>query len=253
MTTASAGYGTQSLAAHVQFLVADDHGFVRHIVGEVLKSHGVKRVTFAEDGEQALRSLKSPQQAADASAGNPATHANCVISDFKMGDVNGLHVLKAIRCGDTRVPRDTPVILLTGASDDFIAAVALQLDVNAFVLKPVSHKVLWERIERVLKSAGKAKDLGLYRKIEIPSEAEGVVSPEKDPVAEAEDKEKDKDQESRCLPLNAVAPGAILARDLFGASGALLLREGVVLSPTVLQTLMDLEQMKVLVAPVPIR
>ncbi|MHB1205856.1 MAG: response regulator, partial [Rhodospirillaceae bacterium] len=245
----------------VQFLVVDDHGFVRHIVGECLKANKIKRFTFAQDGGEAMHFLtllssKSgdsslvdlisgrPDIAADLfpeSANFKAGHDYCVITDFKMGDINGLHILKAIRCGETRVPPNTPVILLTGFSDDFVVSTALQLDVNAFVLKPVSHRTLWEKIQRVLKSVSPVKDKAVYQKVEIPNdEGEiGTVKGQSNPDVIAGDA-----GDVHRIPLGAVIPGAVLARDLHGARGALLLREGTVLTLSVIQKLQDLDQMK---------
>src|SRR5690348_15051522 len=88
----------------VQFLVVDDHAFVRHIVGECLKSNKIKRFTFAQDGAEALQMLRlSSPKGADPSIvemvtarpdiaedlfptiGNfKAGHPYCVITDFNM-------------------------------------------------------------------------------------------------------------------------------------------------------------------------
>jgi DNA-binding NarL/FixJ family response regulator len=256
----------------VQFLIVDDHSFVRHIVSECLKANKIKRFIFAQDGSEALQILSfrsplmmdtslievigtRPDIAADlfpSAQSFKAAHAYCVVTDFKMDDVNGLQLLKAIRCGETRIPRDTPVILLTGFSDDFVVSTALQLDVNAFVLKPVSNRVLWEKVQRVLKSVSPAKDADAYKDVAIPDE-EGQFAVIGGASNYSNQTADDADHSPHLMPLGAVMPGAILARDLHGARGALLLREGTVFTPSVIQKLLDLEQMKALAGEIPIR
>ena len=254
----------------VQFLVVDDHSFVRHIVGECLKNNKIRRFACAQDGGEAMHFLTL----ASAKSGDPslidliasrpdiagdlfpettdfkAGHAHCVITDFKMGEINGLHILKAIRCGETRIPANTPVILLTGFSDDFVVSTALQLDVNAFVLKPVSNRTLWEKIQRVLKSISPVKDKAAYQKVQIPNDEgevgwKGAVSASHAPA--------DYEADVHRIALGAVLPGAVLARDLHGARGALLLKEGTVLTAGVIQKLLDLDQMKGLAGDIPVK
>jgi len=255
----------------VQFLVIDDHSFVRHIVGECLRTNQIKRYTFAENGTEALTLISMlssgitnsflndmigarPDIAADLfpeGASFKAAHAFCIITDFNMGDVNGLEVLKAIRCGETRVPRDTPVILLTGFSDDFVVSTALLLDVNAFVLKPVSNRTLWEKIQRVLKTVSPAKDIEHYKDVEIPDdEGKTINSKKENKTALASSGGNLKE---RLLPLAALLPGVVLARDLYGSRGALLLREGTVITASLIHKLLDLAQMNALNGDIPVR
>ena len=175
---------------HVQFLVVDDHAFVRQIVLECLKNHDMKRCAAAQDGGEALEmltALGSGRRHAGPSAmqrnkgGVPGrlvtqapdfapASAYCVIADFRMPGINGLELLKAIRCGDTKVPRDTPYILLTGFADAWVVAAAKQFDVSGFVVKPVSQATLWTRIERALKAKPEIKSGIDYRLIEIQAE-----------------------------------------------------------------------------------
>src|ERR1700761_1690936 len=86
----------------VQFLIIDDHSFVRHIVSECLKANGIKGFFSAQDGGEAMHflSLASPKGAdtslLDLITARPdiasdlfpecadfkAGHAHCVITDF---------------------------------------------------------------------------------------------------------------------------------------------------------------------------
>jgi len=256
----------------VQFLIVDDHDFVRRIVSQHLKSCGVKRFSFAKDGAEAIRLLKllSPKikdaSLADLIGSRPdiagdlypesvdfkAAHTYCTITDFGMPNVNGLQLVKAIRCGQTRVPRNTPIILLTGYSDDYVVSTALQLDVNAFILKPVSRNTLWEKVERVLKSDAPVKEEVIYAAVEIPDEAGEIISATPKP-ANPKILEEDQDKNVRWIPLTAVQPGAELAGDLHGERGTLLLRQGTIFSEGILQKLLDVERMSGFSGKIPIK
>ena len=88
---------------------------------------------------------------------------DCVITDFNMAPLNGLHLLKAIRTGDARCARDTPVLMLTGFSDDYLIASALNL-----VLKPISRIAFNEKLGRVLMRPISPQSVDAYRAVEIP-------------------------------------------------------------------------------------
>ena len=247
----------------VQFLVVDDYPLVRRIVGESLRASGVKKFHSAEDGREAIDVLNRrsptikdsalvdlvsarPDIANDLSPdfiGLDSNHGNCVITDFNMPHATGLELLKAIRCGKTNVPRDTPVILLTGYSDDFVIAAALELDVNAFIVKPVSRKALQEKLKRVLQSKITPREIAYYDVVELPDETGEIQGRrgKKDIAALTRQKEA-VDNDMRWLPVSVIQPGAVLAKDVMTDRGALLLQAGAVLTSFVLQRLIDIHR-----------
>lgn len=254
-----------------QFLIVDDHSFVRGIVHQHLKSCGFERFAYAENGQEAIEMLKqiSPQRGSDAipdminarsdAAGDlflakaalNSTHVYCVITDFGMPVANGLQLTKAIRSGETGIPRDTPIILLTGFAEDYIVAAALALDVNAFVLKPVSRNALWEKVERVLKSEVLVKEAEIYAALDIPDEDGDIIGAKRKGPQRQNEVEENKDV--RRIELSAVQPGAELAEDIHGEHGNLILRQGTVFSEGMLNKLKDLERMRGFSGKIPIR
>jgi CheY-like chemotaxis protein len=255
-----------------QFLVVDDYAFVREIVRQHLKSCGFDRIDFAQNGEEALQFLDltpggsgiasfahmigtRPDIAEDlslSSTGLKRVHSHCVITDFGMPIVNGLQLVKAIRCGQTRIPRNTPVILLTGYTNDYVIAAALRLDINAFVAKPVSRNTLREKIARVLRAESPVQDIAAYEAVDIPDEAGETVSVGSEPAHPHRMPPKHKKNNVLWVPLRAVPCGAVLAADLHGARGALLLRKGSVFSEGILHKLLDVELMQGLNGNIPI-
>jgi two-component system, chemotaxis family, chemotaxis protein CheY len=169
--------------ASLRFLVVDDHKFSRYITIEALKWLDATDIDEAHDASEAIALLQgTAPMDPDSFASNMLTKrlerrvdrgllkskVDCVITDFNMSPLNGLHLLKAIRAGDAKCPRDLPVLMLTGFSDDYLIASALNLDVNAFVLKPISRAAFSEKLARVLRRPVKPQSVELYRAVEIP-------------------------------------------------------------------------------------
>ncbi len=121
-------------------LVVDDERYSRTIVAHVLRDLGGPNVVQAQDGVDALEAL-------DAAKGKFAF----VISDFNMPRMHGLQLLKEIRVGHGQINRAMPFAMVTGFSEKHLVDLALALDVNAFLVKPVSKRGLEKRLEKMLR------------------------------------------------------------------------------------------------------
>ena len=119
-------------------LLVDDVTFSRQTVMRLLKTMGDPEVHQAENGAEAMEVLQSERM------------VDFVLSDFKMPGFNGLQLLKAIRTGQTAARRETPFAMVTGYSDRHLVDMALALDVNAFLVKPISKKALAMRLDKML-------------------------------------------------------------------------------------------------------
>lgn len=62
-----------------------------------------------------------------------------------------------------------PLILLTGYTDDAIVKSALELNVNAYVVKPVSRDNLLSKLARVLEMKIDLKKPTAYNAVELPA------------------------------------------------------------------------------------
>lgn len=146
------------LSGH-RILLVDDITFARETVRRALRTMNEPEILEAPDGSEALKILKS-----DAAL-------SFIICDFNMPVANGLQLLKAIRTGGSAAPRSFPVALLTGHSDQPLVERALALDVNGFIIKPVSADALARRIERMLElqhDTSWLKPVAVYRRVQIP-------------------------------------------------------------------------------------
>ncbi len=106
---------------HFRVLIADDHRTSRMVVIDALGQLGINQVSFAVDGEEALKMMM-------------ASPAHLVISDYNMPKLDGLQLLKALRSyGPTQ---RTPFIILSGRGDKELIHKAASLGVNNFLVKP---------------------------------------------------------------------------------------------------------------------
>lgn len=117
----AANKATDSVAG-LRFLVVDDHKFSRHITIEALKWLDATKIDEAQDASEAIALLQGAASMDRKSLASNATAKrlelsddrlfgqgkfDCVITDFNMSPLNGLHLLKAIRTGDAKCARHT--------------------------------------------------------------------------------------------------------------------------------------------------
>lgn len=105
-------------------LVVDDHPVTLNAVAAMLRKRGHDART-APSGHAALNILS-------------ATHPDLIVLDLCMPDIEGLHILRALR--NDADYRHTPVIAFTASEDH--AQAAMDIGANAAFIK---GKVSWER------------------------------------------------------------------------------------------------------------
>jgi DNA-binding response OmpR family regulator len=126
-----------------KILVVDDDPDIRDAATIILESQGYEVVT-ASNGVECLASIKSE---------NP----DLLILDLLMPKMDGFAVCKELQ--DTRWSkyRKLPILVLSSVREDasrrrYELETGLELDVNDYVEKPISPKVLLERVRKLLKS-----------------------------------------------------------------------------------------------------
>jgi CheY-like chemotaxis protein len=155
---------------------------------------------------------------------------------------NGLQILKQIRTGALSVPRETHVLMLTGSSDFGLVGAAMSLDVDAFIIKPVSVQAMAGRLEKVLGQRAELKGKEEYEKIDIEAVSQRLLS--RKPVGLARPKTEVK-KAAGGIPvrLDAVKPGAILCEDVRSPNGELLLGKATMLTDRLIRRLVELQTM----------
>jgi len=121
----------------MKFLVVDDSPTMRRIVCNALQEIGYSEMTEAEDGQDALDKISGD--------------VDFVITDWNMPNMNGLDLAKNIR--DDGQLAGLPILMVTtrGMKDDVVQA--MEADINNYVVKPFTPKVLQEKIDSILQDA----------------------------------------------------------------------------------------------------
>lgn len=180
-----------------RFLVVDDVRFTRLTLVKILRQLGAEIVHEAGNGDEALQQLQGDEGAVD-----------CIITDLEMPGSDGVALLRAIRTGTASLPRNTPVVLLTGHSDLDRIGPALQLDVDAFLGKPISQQAVAACLSRLFQPRLDA----------LWMNGDAVLPPAGSAAIEGAGE--------RLVTLAEVPDDAELARDLVMANGRLLLAAG---------------------------
>lgn len=220
-------------------LVIDDERFSRSIICRFLLEMGLLEADQAKDGAEGLTRL--------ATEGNASS---LVICDFNMPVMNGLQFLKALRSGIQRsVRRDLPVIMLTGHSDHGLVGTAMALDVDAFLVKPVSKSNLAGRLGHALSTVQDIKDASAYAAVDVDKIAKRILSGA--PVAKAKAaSEPDVAKRGQRVEVALLKPHSVLSEDLVAPTGELLLAAGVALSPRMVQRLQELPSLGINISAV---
>jgi two-component system chemotaxis response regulator CheY len=120
---------------HLKVMVVDDTSVSRMLLVDGLNEIGIKNITLAGDGEQALQSMM-------------ASPCHIVFSDMNMPKLNGLQLLKALReYGPTR---QCCFILVTGKGDRAMIEEGKKFGLNNFLAKPFTTVTLKAAIEAVI-------------------------------------------------------------------------------------------------------
>lgn len=260
--------------AGLRFLAVDDHRFSRHITIEALKWLGAIQIDEAQDATEAISILQGTAAVERKSAASNALakrlelsddrlftrgFIDCVITDFNMAPLNGLHLLKAIRTGTARCARDAPVLMLTGFSDESLIASALELDVNAFVLKPISRVAFNEKLGRTLLRPIALQSVDTYRAVEIAEkdardntpaddgpDLSIPLAPKLDPKVLQSDEFTGRD--TRMVSLATLfdsppdAAAAVLGEDVQGPNDNFLIHRGTKLTGALLEKMTELKE-----------
>ena len=120
-------------------LVVDDDPALRAMVGNYLVDQNV-RVSTASNGREMARVLT-------------AGGVDLAILDLKLGNENGLEIVRALRAES-----DLPIIVLTGQHlDEIDRVVGLELGADDYLTKPFGLRELLARVRAVLRRLDRAR------------------------------------------------------------------------------------------------
>ena len=219
---------------NIKILVVDDDPFSRKVVLRVLDGLQVAHVTETPSGEAAIAAMLDEQ-------------FDLVITDVQMPGINGLELLRRLRVGSTAASSDTHVIVLTSFSNTEVLGIAMALDVNGFLVKPmkpvsVAEKIMQAVSERVVVRAPLAYqsvNTTLLTVEVAPASAAAALDPTREISALTMSPSDDGQTASR-VALSQLKPGMQLAQPVRAIDGTLLLAQGHALSQLNINRLLEL-------------
>jgi len=209
-----------------RILVVDDQLLVRTLLGQVLRTVGFKsdNINQATDGNNALRVLD-------------LRPFDIILCDIQMDPINGVDLLKELRCARTPNPPNVPFVFLSGHPERSTIMLASQFHADGFIVKPPKPSEIEKNIESALSRPRPKIDPFHYLSISTGSDYDlrnferQIVPPQ------SHDLDLLLERFKAIEPLEQVPAGAILAQDLHAADGRALLTRGVKISQVQLNIL----------------
>jgi YesN/AraC family two-component response regulator len=133
----------------VKVLVVDDEYYSRKVIRTLLTSIGVTTIYDAENGTMGLEAMR-------------IVGPDLVLVDWEMPGMDGAAFAKAVRTPGGFPQPNVPMIMLTGHSERWRVLEALRLGVNEYLLKPVSSKMLLDRMVATLTRPRPIVKVGRY-------------------------------------------------------------------------------------------
>jgi CheY-like chemotaxis protein len=130
-------------------LVVDDNAFMRKMVRSLLLNIGVKKVYEAADGIAGLEQIR-------------AVSPDVIVLDWEMPLLDGPELVRIVRSPGVFPTPDIPIIMLTAHGDRSRIVEAVRIGVNEFLCKPVSAKMLADRLTSIFAKPRVNVQLGDY-------------------------------------------------------------------------------------------
>src|SRR5580658_9367473 len=135
----------QSLAV----LVVDDNQYTRKMIRNLLVNCGVKDVFEASDGIAALDAIRS-------------IAPDVVVLDWEMPLLSGAELVRIVRSPGVFPMPDIPIIMLSAHGERWRVVEAVRLGVHEYLVKPVSAKVIYDRLVAIVSQPRPVVQLGDY-------------------------------------------------------------------------------------------
>jgi DNA-binding response OmpR family regulator len=121
----------------IHVLVVDDNKQMRFLVRCLLRAGGISKVTEAETGAQAFEVMRGGT-------------VDLIIVDWKMAPVDGLAFTNMVRRNQESPNPFVPILMLTAHTETSRVTAARDAGVSGFIKKPISARLLFDRISNVL-------------------------------------------------------------------------------------------------------
>jgi two-component system chemotaxis response regulator CheY len=133
----------------IKVLVVDDEFYSRKVIRTLLMAIGVTNIYDAESGSRGIEAIR-------------VVAPDVVLVDWEMPHMDGAAFSKFVRNPRGFPYPNVPIIMLTGHSERWRVEEAMRLGVNEYLLKPVSGKMLCERLVATLTKPRPMVKVGHY-------------------------------------------------------------------------------------------
>ena len=222
-----------SLYPDLRVLLVDDEPFIRRVTVQVLKTLQVSEVHEAENGLDATSSLAQREY-------------DLLITDIQMPEQNGIELIKQIRIGNTAADRGLRTLVVTSFSNTEVLGSCLSLDINGFLVKPITPASAGKKIQRALSEKINLRSVESY--ISVQSDLQSLVPAAKEIQKKVNasiprDTTKPLPPNSIIVSVIGLKTGMILREDLLTKNGQKLLSAGQVLNEGLINRLVELESL----------
>jgi two-component system chemotaxis response regulator CheY len=132
-----------------KILVVDDEFYSRKVIRTLLMAIGVTDIFEADSGAKGLEAIR-------------AVGPDVVLVDWEMPGMDGAAFVRAVRTPGGFPFPNVPIVMLTGHSERWRVVEAMRLGVNEYLLKPVSGKMLCDRLVTTLTKPRPIVRVGRY-------------------------------------------------------------------------------------------
>ncbi|MEZ4753030.1 MAG: sigma-54 dependent transcriptional regulator [Bdellovibrionota bacterium] len=117
-----------------KILIVEDADSLRDVLQIVLQNEG-KEVDAVADAESALDAIRSGKD------------YDCIVSDFKLPNMNGIELLREFR----EISQNIPFIIMTAYASVDVAIEALKEGANDFICKPFEPQEFCSSVDQIIK------------------------------------------------------------------------------------------------------
>ncbi len=178
----------------VRVLIVDDQDFIRSLLRHILGVLGCTHITDVADGEAAWEVIQD-------------SAPDLLIVDWEMQPMDGIELVKKIRNDAHSPDRFMPIVMLTAHSERPRIIAARDVGVNEFVMKPISAKTLFSRLNAVIEHPRRFVRTGEYfgpdrRRKRVFVDFERRDTKKKEEVMDAAEADKEMSQDEINTMLN---------------------------------------------------
>jgi len=220
---------TEQLIKKLRILLVEDDKFLRQIHTHVLKSITDEEILTAHNGHDAKNLFFN----------HPV---DLLITDMQMPEMNGLELIKQIRCGKTQVSPALPIIAVSTYSNPEVLAACIELEINGFLVKPISGKGTYLKIKKALSEKPTLTNFANFQKVNTNIEIlqTGEANKEQSGSKKAKPSADEQAHKGRKVSLDELESGMVLQSTIQTKDGRSLLEKGKPLNDNLINRLHDL-------------